>query len=136
MGIVKSTREICNGTNHNITLVDDNDNVTTIYDESISKKDKKYIHKQVSKLPDYKVIAASYQIISKYHQEKESKLNKIIKGRNKKAQQYRNFITSLEKISLPSEITSYQTSLEFLPDEDLKLEFLRYVYENNLKEGK
>ena len=135
MGIVKSTREICNGTNHNITLVDDNDNVTTIYDESISKKDKKYIHKQVSKLPDYKVIATSYQIISKYHQEKESKLNKIIKGRNKKAQQYRNFITSLEKISLPSEITSYQTSLEFLPDEDLKLEFLRYVYENNLREG-
>lgn len=135
MEIVKSTREICNGTNHSITLVDGNDNVTTIYDESISKKDKKYIHKQVSKLPDYKVIATSYKIISKYHQEKESKLNKIIKGRNKKAQQYRNFITSLEKISLPSEITSYQTSLEFLPDEDLKLEFLRYVYENNLKEG-
>ena len=93
MEIVKSTREICNGTNHSITLVDDNDNVTTIYDESISKKDKKYIHKQVSKLPDYKVIATSYKIISKYHQEKESKLNKIIKGRNKKAQQYRNFIT-------------------------------------------
>lgn len=135
MGTIKSAREICNGTSPHISLVDDNDNVVSIYDESISKKDKKYIHKQVSKLTDYKTVTANYQTISKYLQEKESRLSKIIKGKNKKAQQYRNFIESLEKMSLPGEITAYQASLEYLPDEDLKLEFLRCVYENNLKEG-
>lgn len=136
MGTIKSAREICNGTSPHISLVDDNDNVVSIYDESITKKNKKYIHKQVSKLTDYKTVIANYHTINKYHQEKESRLNKIIKGRNKKAQQYRNFIESIEKMSLPGEITAYQTSLEFLPDEDLKLEFLRFVYENNLREGK
>lgn len=132
MGNIKNIRALSNGINPFGDLFED---FETIYNDLIGKKGQKYMNKQLSKFEECKIVLSRYNIINRYFQEKESRLNKIIKGRNKKAQQYRNFIASIEKMDLPGEITSYQTALEFLPDEDLKLEFLRFVYENNLREG-
>ncbi len=133
MGSIKGAKETCDGKNTAIALVDENDNVITITDESITKKDKKYINRQVSKLQEYKEIISKFNIIVNYYNKLENNLGKIIKKRNKKAQAYKNFLTSMQTLATSDEITNYYKALEFIPDEDLKLYFLQYVYNNNLK---
>lgn len=132
MSMIKGAKETCNGTNPSVALVDENNHVLTINDENITKKDKKYINKQVSKMKEYQDIKSAFNRILGYYRNHETHLNRVVKDRNKKAQQYRNFLLSLQSIPSNEEITNYHKTLEFIPDEDLKLQFLKCIYEHNL----
>lgn len=136
INIIKSIKALYQGTNNHIGIFDESDNVIGINDESITKKQKKHINKQVSKLEEYKKLVSCCKEINGYYIEKENKLTKLLKNKNKKASAYKNLLTNLEKISQSGEITNYQATLEDIPDDDLKLFFLQYVYENNLTEGR
>lgn len=136
INIIKSIKALYQGTNNHIGIFDESDNVIGINDESITKKQKKHINKQVSKLEEYKKLVSCCKEINGYYIEKENKLTKLLKNKNKKASAYKSLLTNLEKISQSGEITNYQATLEDIPDDDLKLFFLQYVYENNLTEGR
>ena len=74
-----------------------------------------------------------YKKITAYYNAKQTVINKRVRVKNKKSLKYREFLALFQKqVETPGEITNYRTLLASIPDQDLQLLFLNYVYRNNL----
>ena len=132
INIIKTAQGICSNTGETIILNCDN-NPVDINDKSFSKKDRNNLFRKIMKSEEFKDFISEYKKITAYYNEKQTAINKRIRVKNKKSLRYREFLALFQKqVETPGEITNYRTLLAFIPDQDLQLLFLNYVYRNNL----
>lgn len=132
INIIKTAQGICSNTGETIILNCDNEPVD-INDKSFSKKDRNNLFRKIMKSEEFKDFISEYKKITAYYNAKQTAINKRIRVKNKKSLKYREFLALFQKqVETPGEITNYRTLLASIPDQDLQLLFLNYVYRNNL----
>ncbi len=132
INIIKTAQGICSNTDEAIILNCDN-NPVDINDKSFSKKDRNNLFRKIMKTDEFKNFISEYKKITAYYNAKQTVINKRVRVKNKKSLKYREFLALFQKqAKTPGEITNYRTLLASIPDQDLQLVFLNYVYRNNL----
>ena len=132
INIIKTAQGICSNTGETIILNCDN-NPVDINDKSFSKKDRNNLFRKIMKTDEFKDFISEYKKIAAYYNAKQTVINKRVRVKNKKSLKYREFLALFQKqVETPGEITNYRTLLASIPDQDLQLLFLNYVYRNNL----
>ena len=132
INIIKTAQGICSNTGETIILNCDN-NPVDINDKSFSKKDRNNLFRKIMKTDEFKDFISEYKKITAYYNAKQTVINKRVRVKNKKSLKYREFLALFQKqVETPGEITNYRTLLASIPDQDLQLLFLNYVYRNNL----
>ncbi len=132
INIIKTAQGICSNNSEKVILNCDN-NPVDINGKSFSKKDRNYLFRKIMKSEEFKDFISEYKKITAYYNEKQTVISKRVRVKNKKSLKYREFLALFQKqTAIPGEITNYHTLLNYIPDQDLQIAFLNYVYENNL----
>lgn len=80
-----------------------------------------------------KEFVESIKVIEEYYSNLSSKERSERRRLAKNEKAYLEFINNLPKVFSDEEIRDYQTIIKNIPDEDVKLEFLKLVYEHNME---
>lgn len=69
--------------------------------------------------------------INNYYTELEKKDKKASRDKAKTIRAYEDFVNNLTRVFNNDEITNYESIIKKIPDEELRLEFLKLVYQHN-----
>lgn len=116
-----------------ITICDEkSDKKITLAGNILSGK----IDKYAKKLFRYEEIYSEFAPIEEHYNKLLSEHKTELRGLTKNKKVYTEFISKLQKGFKPGEIKDYEDMIKNIPDEDVKVEFLKLVYEHNMKEFK
>lgn len=93
----------------------------------------KFVEDHAKELYKTKNICSEFAIIEQYHNNLRSNIRSKERKLEKAEKSYVEFINNFPKIFNGGEITNYQTAIKNIPDEDVRLEFLKLVYEHNME---